>query len=114
MKKPPIPRPPKHLSREAKVLWKRLLGEWRVDDPGSLAILVVGLESLDRCQTARKVLVAEGMSVKDRWGVAKVHPLCQVVRDAEAAFRSALRQLGLDKSADAPPPPRPGRPGSMV
>ncbi len=114
MKKNKVPRAPAHLSPEARRLWKALLSEWRIDDAGSIKILQVGLESFDRSQVARKVLAEEGMSVKDRWNVAKLHPLCAVIRDAEAAFRSALRQIGCDKSTDAPPPPRPGRPGSGV
>lgn len=105
-----IPRPPTHLSREAKTLWRKLHEEWVIDEPGSVAILVVGLESFDRCQEARKILAKEGLRTRDRFDQVRVHPLAAVARDAEAAFRSALRQLGVDKSPDDTPPRRPGRP----
>jgi P27 family predicted phage terminase small subunit len=105
-----IPQPPAHLSRAAKTLWRNLHSEWVLDEPGSIAILVVGLESFDRCQDARKILAAEGLATRDRFGQVRVHPLAAVARDAEAAFRSALRQLGVDKPPDDTPSRRPGRP----
>lgn len=109
-----IPSPPVHLSRAAKGMWRRLLAEWRIDEPGSLAILATGLESYDRYQCAREKLAVDGLTFLDKFGQIKVHPLCAVARDAEAAFRSALRQLGLDKSPDDTPPRRPGRPTVVV
>ena len=110
VKKPSIPRPPAHLSREAKALWRRLLMEWKIDEPGSVAILVSGLESYDRCQEARRILARDGLTIIDKFDQIKPHPLLACVRDAEASFRAALRQLGVDKSPDDTPPRRPGRP----
>lgn len=114
MIKNPIPRCPAHLSPEAKRLWKRLFAEWVIDEPGSVAILVSALESFDRCQAARRAIAEDGLSVKDRWGVPKVHPLAAVLRDAEASFRAGLRQLGIDKAPNESPPRGVGRPASMV
>ena len=105
--KKPIP-PPAHLSREARKLWRDLTETYVFDDPGAIAILGSALESFDRCHEARKILSTEGLSVKDRFGVPRVHPLCAVARDAEAAFRSAMRQLGI--GADSQPTRSPGRP----
>ena len=108
------PRPPLHLSPKARKLWRDILDVWDFSpaEPAALAILATGLESFDRCAMARRTLEAEGLSVKDRFGVPRVHPLCAVARDAEAAFRSAMRQLGIDKS---PPEEqrRPGRPSAL-
>lgn len=114
MKKPSTPRPPGHLSKEGKALWKALHAEWRIDEPGSVAILLVGLESFDRCQVARRTLAKDGLTTEDRFHQVRVHPLCAVARDSEAAFRAALRQLGVDKSPDEPPPRRPGRPTAVI
>jgi len=97
------------LSAEARRLWRAILAEWDIGEPAALAILATGLESLDRCTSARRTLEMEGLSVRDRFGVPRVHPLCAVVRDAEAGFRSAMRQLQIDKTPD-PEQRRPGRP----
>jgi P27 family predicted phage terminase small subunit len=99
------------LSKEAKTLWRRLHEDWVIGESGSIAILITGLESFDRCQAARKILDRDGLTIKDKFDQVKVHPLCAVARDAEAAFRAALRQIGIDKS---PPeiPARPGRPSA--
>lgn len=109
MKKTSVPRPPGHLSKAAKALWRALHAEWNIPDAGSIAILVSALESYDRCQLARRTLAADGLTIRDKFGQVKVHPLCSVVRDAEAGFRAALRQIGIDKLPDEKPA-RPGRP----
>jgi len=114
VKKQLIPRPPGHLSKEARILWKALHTEWVISEPGSVAILVSALESYDRSQAARKILARDGLSITDRFDQVRVHPLCAVVRDAESAFRAALRQLGVDKAPDENPPRRPGRPTAKI
>ena len=93
-----IPSPPSHLSREGKKLWRDLMAEYVIDNPGAIAILSAAIESHDRCMTARRVLAVDGFSVMDRYGIPRVHPLCPVVRDAEAAFGS-----GFGNSTLAPP-----------
>jgi P27 family predicted phage terminase small subunit len=113
MKKQSVPRAPQHLSREAKALWRRLHEEWFIPEAGSVAILIVALESFDRCQSARRTLAADGLTIRDKFGQLKIHPLCSVARDAEAGFRAALRQIGIDK-APAENPPRPGRPCAKI
>lgn len=95
-------------------MWRSLHTEWIIAEPGSIAILVVGLESYDRSQAARKILDRDGLTIRDKFNQVKVHPLCAVARDAEAAFRAALRQLGVDKAPDENPPRRPGRPTAKI
>jgi hypothetical protein len=36
------------------------------------------------------------MTMKDRYGQIKVHPLCAVERDARSGFLNSLKALGLD------------------
>jgi P27 family predicted phage terminase small subunit len=102
-------RPPEHLSLEAKRTWKALLAEWpSIGDVAGLRILRVALESFDRAQEARQTMDKDGMTVVDKFGQTKPHPLLPIERDSRAAFLSGLKALNLDLE---PLRDRPGRPG---
>lgn len=98
---------PKHLSKEAKAQWKRLLDEYGIEDEAGFLILQTGLEAFDRMRQAQAVIAKEGLTVKDRFDQAKAHPLTTVERDARAAMLAALKALNLDLE---PLQDRPGRP----
>lgn len=100
-------RPPGHLSKEARKFWKDLLAEYGIDDVAGLKILRVALESFDRAQSAREAIYRDGMTVIDKAGQVKSHPLLPVERDSRAAFLSGLKALNLDVF---PLQSRPGRP----
>lgn len=91
-----IPAAPKHLSKEARALWKSVIRQWRIDDDATLAILRVSLEAWDRAQSCRSRITEDGEVVKDRFGQDKPHPLLQHERDARSGFLGGMRQLGLD------------------
>ena len=99
---------PKHLSKEAKLLWKRLLDEYSITDEAGLLILQTAMEAHDRMREAQNIIKAEGMQVKDRFDQQKAHPLTTVERDSRAAMLAALKALNLDLE---PLNDRPGRPG---
>jgi len=100
--------PPKHLTKEAKKIWKSLLDEYGIDDIAGLKILRVALEAFDRAQAAREAIDRDGMTVMDKAGQIKSHPLLPVERDSRAAFLAGLKALNLDLE---PLRDRPGRPG---
>lgn len=56
---------------------------------------------------AQEAIRAEGMTVLDRFGQRKAHPLLPAERDARAQMLAALRALNLDVE---PLQDRPGRP----
>ena len=87
---------PKHLSAEAKRIWKDILQEYAIDDSAGLRILQAACEAYDRAQTAREKIKVEGMTHIDRWGQTKPHVLLPIERDSRAAFLAALKQLNLD------------------
>ena len=89
-------KPPEHLSKDARVLWKRLVDEYGIVDSGGLAILRAGIEAFDRSQCARVLIDKHGLVIKDRFGAIKQNPLISCERDARAAFLQALKQLNLD------------------
>ena len=98
---------PRHLTKEAKKIFKDLCAEYSIDDVAGLRILRVALEAFDRAQSARVTIDADGMTVKDKFGQVKPHPLLPVERDSRAAFLAGLKHLNLDLE---PLKSRPGRP----
>jgi hypothetical protein len=48
-----IGRVPQHLSKEAKIFYKKVVAEYLIDDAAGLKILQVALEAFDRAQSAR-------------------------------------------------------------
>jgi P27 family predicted phage terminase small subunit len=101
-------RAPGHLSKEAKKIWKEIISEYVVEDVAGLRILRVSLESFDRAQAAREAVDREGMTISDKFGQIKPHPLLPIERDNRAAFLCGLKALNLDLE---PLQSRPGRPG---
>jgi P27 family predicted phage terminase small subunit len=99
--------PPKHLSREAKKLWRDILDEFDLSDSAGLRILQTALEAMDRAQAARQAIDLEGMTVLDKFGQLKPHPLLPTERDSRAAFLAGLKALSLDLE---PVRSGPGRP----
>ena len=99
---------PRHLSAEARKIWREILSEYQIEDAAGLRILRVSLESFDRAQAARKAIDKEGMTVTDKFGQKKPHPLLPIERDSRAAFLAGLKALNLDLE---PLRPGPGRPG---
>jgi P27 family predicted phage terminase small subunit len=100
--------PPGHLSKEARKLWRELAEEWRIDDRAGTAILDKIGEAYDRANGARRQIDKEGLTITDRFGVEKSHPLLACERDARAQFLAGLKMLNLDLE---PLRDGPGRPG---
>ncbi len=98
---------PSHLTAEAKKIWGEILDEYSIDDAAGLRILRVALEAFDRAQAARATIDGDGMTVKDKFGQTKPHPLLPIERDSRAAFLAGLKALNLDLE---PLRDRPGRP----
>ncbi len=90
------PKPPDHLSREARSLWRRLCDEYGISDAGGLAILAQAGEALDRLRVCQSQIAKDGPIIIDRFGQQKVHPLLSVERDCRSAFLAAIKALGLD------------------
>lgn len=87
---------PGHLSKEAKLIWKELTTEYGIDDAGGLAILKTGLEAYDRATGARLAIDKEGLTITDRFGTPRPHPLLACERDARAQWLAALKAMNLD------------------
>jgi P27 family predicted phage terminase small subunit len=88
------PEPPDHLSAEAADMWREIAAEW-VLDAGALPLLRGALESWDTYQACRKQVATEGPTFTTDTGMVRAHPAAKLALDNFAAFRQALRQLGL-------------------
>jgi P27 family predicted phage terminase small subunit len=102
------PKPPKHLAKTSQTLWVKILALYDFDD-AELVLLAVGLEALDRCTEARERLAVDGLTVLDRYGTAKAHPLCAIERDSRTSLARIWKQLGL-KTEDLDSKKKVGRP----
>ncbi|MDX9788032.1 MAG: hypothetical protein RBT11_14705 [Desulfobacterales bacterium] len=88
--------PPDHLSSESKQIWNDIIVEHGINDPAGLRILRVACESFDRAQSARTQIDLDGLTILDKWGQIKPHPLLACERDSRAAFLAGLKALSLD------------------
>jgi hypothetical protein len=103
-------KPLDHLSTAATKLFESLKEEYAIHDCGGLEILKTGLEARDRFTGIRVRIDAEGLTVTDRFGTEKPHPLLAAERDARGQWLSALKMLNLDIEPLRDGPGRP--PGS--
>lgn len=83
-------------SSEGKALFEKLISEYQIQDAGGLAILKTGIEAFERMRAAKAQIDKDGMTIEDKWGQIKAHPLCAVERDSRAQFLAALKQLNFD------------------
>jgi hypothetical protein len=97
----PVP-PPAHLEEEEAGLFKSIVNEFRIDDRGSVELLVTAMEAHARCRVCRETIDKEGMTVKDRFGVLQPHPLLKTEASARGQYLAALRALNLE-------PPQPAK-----
>jgi P27 family predicted phage terminase small subunit len=87
---------PKHLSKIGKRKWLKFREEYQISDEGGLAILTVAMEADDRARQDRELIDRDGLTMVDKAGQLKPHPLLANERDSRAAFLAALKMLNLD------------------
>ncbi len=91
-----VDEPPRKLSAEAKKWWRRITTSYEIDDDAARLLLQTALEAFDRCRQCSKRIDADGVSVEDRFGIPKPHPLLNAERDARAQMLATLKALNLD------------------
>lgn len=97
---------PEHLRDDGAAFWRAVLDDFDIGDAAGLRLLLVAAECVDRMAAARAEIAERGEVILDRYGCPKVHPACQLERDARNGFLAAMRSLQLEI---APPTPI-GRP----
>ncbi len=105
---PSAPKPPPHLSRSSKRLWRQVVSDYALE-PHALEVLRLALEALDRAADARDALAQHGTTYNDRFGSPRARPEVSIERDARLAALRAFRELMLDGAeSDEVRPPRIG------
>jgi phage terminase small subunit len=94
---------PEHLSDESKVIWRKISHLYDITDDWR-PLLQTALEARDRMTAARLRIDEEGMTIEDRFGETKSHPLLPTEEKARLAFLKAWRAMRLDIE-----PPEPSR-----
>ena len=94
------PRPPAHLTRQAKRWWRSVLDAYDLE-PHHLAILTAAAEALDRKEEARRVIVDDGIVVRLADGSSIPHPAVQVEDLAAMRFAHLIREIGLDATSSS-------------
>ena len=103
-----IPKPPRHLSKESKGIWKEILGEYDLQ-ASEQTILKLALENYDRAQMCRAQIANEGATVLAPSGMLKPHPALQAEKNAISAYLQAMRLLALNEEPPGPVGRPPGR-----
>jgi P27 family predicted phage terminase small subunit len=94
------PNPAAHLSDPAKTWWRSVQADYALE-PHHQHLLRLACEAWDRCQQARAMIDAEGLTIRDDRGNLRAHPAVAIEKDARTAFARLLRELDLD--VEAPP-----------
>lgn len=87
---------PDHLSKEAAKIYSDLACEYSIEDVAGLRILEKAGEYFDRAKSASEQIEKDGMTISDKFGQIRPHPLLAAERDARAGFLAALKALNLD------------------
>ncbi|HEX4997996.1 MAG TPA: hypothetical protein VFY29_07215 [Terriglobia bacterium] len=104
LKKKP-PKPPADLAAAGKALWKSIVEDYGVDDPGGLALLTSVCRTEDAIVRMLATVAADGDTCKT--DPSKPHPLLAAIRGSEGVKRQGLAALHLDVE---PKQSGPGRP----
>jgi len=86
----------KHIRRESRAEIRKLISEYGIEDAGGINLLMIYADADSVERDAQDIVNIEGMTVKDRFGQVKSHPLLTVIRDARAQKMAALKGLNLD------------------
>ena len=95
-KPPAAPKPPKHLSPEARAIWLGLVDEYGINDVAGTVLVTAACECWQRVREAMLLVAKDGAVTVDRWGQQKLSPAANLERDARASMLAAFRALNLD------------------
>ena len=85
---------PRHLSKEARGIWRTIENEWELDGHSKI-ILLVALEAFDEFRAAQAELKKDGMTFKTPTNQLKKHPALEVLKVARGQFLHSWKMLNL-------------------
>ena len=95
------PKQPAGLAEAGRRLWNAVTADFFLE-PWHIDMLEQACRALDRAETCRVQIEAEGVTVTDRFMQVKPHPLLPAERDARSQFRQFYRELKLDEDEPRP------------
>ena len=94
--------PPPHLSAAARDLWRRLHATYSFDLEASILLLTALAESWDRGRACRLALAGQPLTVTDKHGGVRVHPLVVEERACREQVARLARLLRIHSEAEDP------------
>jgi phage terminase small subunit len=98
------PKAPRHLTKEMRQWWEKVVRGWELDDHHIL-LLTKAAEAHDRADQARKILRQKGVTFLDRFKQPCARPEVAIERDSRLSFARLVRELNLSEAPEAPRPP---------
>ena len=91
-----VTQPPPDLARAGADLWRKVTKEFYFDDVGSLTLLHIACQSLDRAESLRKRIDEDGEMISGPNGL-RAHPLLREELGNRVFLARSLQRLGLDR-----------------
>jgi hypothetical protein len=104
------PEPPRPLQEAGLALWKRAHSEYLIDDVAGSEMLLQACQSLDRAESLRAQIEADGEVIRGRNGLVRSHPSLRDEIANRAFLVRTLSRLGLNFE---PLRASPGRPPNV-
>lgn len=97
------PSPPKHLSASAARLWRQLFEAYVFSAPASVLLLSTLCEAWDLARTCREALEGQPLTITDKHGGVRVHPLVVEERQCreQVARLARVLRIHLEPGSDA-------------
>lgn len=90
------PRPPDTLKASGKKFWNKVLSVYLLSDAHDLKRLELAGGCLDEIADGEVELDADGLFIKNRYGMKVEHPAAKSIRENKIVFCRIVRELGLD------------------
>jgi phage terminase small subunit len=87
--------PPSHLSPAARRLWRALFNTHKFDLPSSQLLLASLCEAYDRATSCREALKDQPLTVVDKHGGTRIHPLVVEERQQREQVARLARVLRI-------------------
>jgi hypothetical protein len=96
-----LPSPPRKLGSHGLELWRTIIGDYKIEDPGGLELLVQACGAVDRIEALAERINGDGEVIIVR-GVPKPHPALREELAARSFVCRTLERLGLNLEAVRP------------
>jgi hypothetical protein len=93
--------PPPNLGRAGSDFWRKVTKEFHFDDIGSLTLLALACQALDRAESLRQRIDQDGEMIPSPNGM-KAHPLLKEELNNRTFLARTLQRLGLDREPVLP------------